>query len=766
MAAVRRNSLVWRLLALLGGAFAVTSLVVFLLVDSLIRQVVYHSSLEVYSERVEAILRRLEQQVDRLELTGQPDVYRADFQDLVLRELATVHDSDPAAEVFPFILDRDGAVLLHPRYPRGDLTYVEHIHALSDSAKRRGEYEFTSPDGDRQWATFQPFPPWGWVVGYRVPVSVLMADAELIRQQLIVVWFTVTPLVLLLVALVLRRVTRPLSELADAAAAMAAGALDRAVATEHPGEVGVLADVFVHMRDAIRRQLSELRESESRYRQIFDAGADGLLLLDQDGRIVAANPRAAATYGWSTQQLTGRHIEGLLREHDRELAQALRMPPADTPLSLSGVTCDREGRELETELSAVRLAFQGQAHALVILRDVTAQRRLERQLLQSQRLESVGRLAGGIAHDFNNLLTPVLGYSEMLLQNPGLPVEARGDLEAIQRAGERARNLARQLLAFSRRQVLEMRDLNLGQTIADFEPILRRTLREDIDLVLERSDERHRVRADLSQVEQIIMNLAINALDAMPDGGRLEMITAWRRLDAATAAQYPGLAPGDFASLTVRDTGPGIPPEIIDRVFEPFFTTKEAGKGTGLGLATIHGIVSQHEGWVGVRNHPAGGCVVEILLPCLPHVDVPPSADARGARRLARGHGETVILVEDDDMVRDLIRALLTKHGYAVRAYASGPGCFDALSTQPQPADLLLTDVVMPGLNGPELRDRLLAAGFALPVLFMSGYAGETLLRRGLADVRADFLQKPLLPEQLLQKIRQMLDAANLPPAP
>ncbi|HOX26931.1 MAG TPA: response regulator [Candidatus Krumholzibacteria bacterium] len=764
MAALWRESLVWRLLALVGGAFAVVSLIVFLLVDSLIQRVVYTSNVEVYSERIDAMVHRLAQQASRLALTGQPEFYRPEYQDVVLRELAQTYYRAQATEIYPFIVDSTGMLIMHPQRERADAALFESLQARRRTPDARGEFKYTKADGQQLLVTFRSFPTWGWAAGYRVPVATLMADAAAIRRQLFLVWFAATACVLVALAFVLRRETRPLRELTEAAAAMAEGDLIRAVEADHPGEVGVLAKVFVHMRDAIRRQLSELRESESRYRKIFDAGTDGLLLLDHDGVIVAANPRAAAAYGWSIHQLTGRHIESLLREHDRELAHALRNPPADKPLTISSLTCDREGRELETEISAVRLSFQNEPHALVILRDVTAQRRLERQLLQSQKLESVGRLAGGIAHDFNNLLTPVLGYSEMLMQDPDLSPEARADLAAIQRAGERARNLARQLLAFSRRQVLELVDINLGQTLADFEPIMRRTLREDIELVLHRHDANCRVRADLSQIEQIIMNLAINALDAMPDGGRLEMTTARRMLDHATAAHHPDVEPGVYASLVVRDTGPGIPPQIIDRVFEPFFTTKEAGKGTGLGLATIHGIVTQHGGWVGVRNHPAGGCEVEILLPCLPDPAPSEALNEPATRSLMRGHGETVILVEDDEMVRELVQALLTKHGYAVRTFTSGRECLDALMAQPQPADLLLTDVVMPGLNGPELRDRLKSAGILLPVLFMSGYAGETLVRRGLADARADFLQKPLTPEQLLFKLRQMLEVSRQSP--
>jgi PAS domain S-box-containing protein len=762
MATLRHDSLVWRLVALAGGAFAITALVVLLRVDAVTRSVIHDRGREVYAERTASILRRLEQQAARLQLTGQPDAYRADFQESILRELSDRLDQQPGGTGAAFILGRDGDLLLGAPGAAGTRSALAGLELPAPPSPAGGERVVTGPGGREQWLLYRPFPTWGWTVGYRVPMAALLADADTVRRQLVIVWVAVTSLMLLGLALLLRREVRPLRDLTGAAAAMAEGDLERDLRVEPRGEVRVLAEAFVEMRAAIRRQLAELRESEARYRRIFDAMDDGLLLLDQDGRIVAANPSAAALYGWSPQQLVGRGVSGLLREQDQELARQLVSPPADRPLQRSAITRDREGQELETEVGAVRLEFQGRPHGLVILRNVSEQRRLERQLLQSQKLESVGRLAGGVAHDFNNLLTPVLGYSEMLLADPGLGEQAHRDLEAIRRAGERARNLARQLLAFSRRQVLELTDLNLGLVVREFEPILRRTLREDIDLVVSCHDQDCNLHADLGQIEQIIMNLAINAMDAMPDGGRIEVTTDCRELDGRTRREYVDLEAGRYVTLTVRDTGPGIPEDLLDRVFEPFFTTKDAGKGTGLGLATIHGIVRQHGGAVSLRNHPTGGCEVEILLPCVPAAEAAaePPAEVE-SRPLPAGAGETVVVVEDDSMVRTLVETLLVKHGYRVRAYADGRACLQALLAEPRPADLLLADVIMPSLNGPDLRDHLREAGFSLPVLFMSGYAGETLVRQGVADARADFLQKPLEADALLSRIRGLLAAAR-----
>jgi len=759
MVSLKRDSLVWRLLLLIGGAFAATALAVFLLVSSLIGNVLHERGREVHGQRAEAIVREFERQAERLVLTGQEEAYRADFEDTALRRLAEVHYRQANPRSFPFVADGDGAILIHPWYSRGDLTFADELASLDGAPD---DFYYQGRDGQRHLAVVQRHEPWDWYVIYSVPENLLQADSDQIKTLMLMVWGLSTALALAGLAWMLMRETRPLLVLADAAEAMALGDLDREVDEQRPGEVGVVARGFVHMRGAIRRQMDELREGEARYRKIFDAGADGLLLLDDASTIVAANPAAGAMYGWPPSQLEGRHITALLREHDAELAQALRSPPADKPVHLTGITCNRERQELETEISAVRLSFQGRTHVMVILRDVTAQRHLERQLLQSQKLESVGRLAGGIAHDFNNLLTPVLGYAEMLLDSPELSDEARSDVTAIQRAGERARGLARQLLAFSRRQVLEMRSLDLADIIEEFSPILRRTLPEDIDLVVTRSNDDCRVHADPSQIEQIVMNLVVNAMDVMPDGGRIELGVRCRTITGDDLQAFASLGPGSYVSLTVRDSGPGVAPEIVDRVFEPFFTTKDVGKGTGLGLATIHGIVSQHGGWVGLRNVDGGGCEFEILLPCMPATSVGSSVevDDDDVIRL-RGREELVWVVEDDDMVRDLIDVMLRRHGYRVVSFVAAAPCLEVADRGEVAADLVLTDVVMPRMNGPELRDALRDRGFTMPVLFMSGYAGETLVRRGLADAHADFLNKPIDPPRLLAKIRQMLDEAR-----
>lgn len=394
--------------------------------------------------------------------------------------------------------------------------------------------------------------------------------------------------------------------------------------------------------------------------------------------------------------------------------------------------------------------------------DITERKRAEEertalleQLAQAQKMESVGRLAGGVAHDFNNLLTPIMGHGELLLESFGAEDVRRRDLEGILRAAERARLLVRQLLAFSRKQALELRPLDLNQTIADFTKLLRRTIREDIHIEFLPAPVLPAVRADVVQIEQVIMNLAVNAQDAMPSGGQLTIQTAW-----ITPESGAGDAPRDpsdsgMVELTVRDTGRGMDAATRERIFEPFFTTKSDGNGTGLGLATVYGIVAQHGGAIQVESREGEGSAFVVSLPAVgPAVE---EAGTAGAAAAAASGSETILLVEDDEAVRRFAESVLKRHGYAVLVAGDGREALAILARRESPVDLLLTDVVMPGISGRELYLRAAGERPNLRVLFMSGYASEAVFPHGLMVGDAHFLQKPFTGGALVSRIRDVL---------
>jgi two-component system cell cycle sensor histidine kinase/response regulator CckA len=382
---------------------------------------------------------------------------------------------------------------------------------------------------------------------------------------------------------------------------------------------------------------------------------------------------------------------------------------------------------------------------------------LEGQLRQGQKMEAVGRLAGGIAHDFNNLLTVIIGYAELVLQQLAAGTPLHADVEEIRHAGTSAASLTRQLLAFSRKQILEPQILDLNTVVWRTNTLLRRLIGEDVELRTQLAAPLDRVSADPGQIEQIILNLALNARDAMPQGGILTIETANTELDAAWVAQYPDASAGRHVMLAVTDTGIGMDQTVRSHLFEPFFTTKERGKGTGLGLAIVYGIVKHSGGSILVRSEPGEGTGVKIFLPRSEQT-AEPASPPRSASRSLDGT-ETIMVVEDHPDVRGVTRNALVRHGYTVLAAAGGVGALSLVDTHEGAIDLLLTDVVMRGMSGRELADRVVARRPGLRVLYTSGYTDDTMVQHGVLHGEIAFIHKPFTPTGLMQKIRDLLDA-------
>jgi two-component system cell cycle sensor histidine kinase/response regulator CckA len=415
------------------------------------------------------------------------------------------------------------------------------------------------------------------------------------------------------------------------------------------------------------------------------------------------------------------------------------------------------------------VAWIEQRHALVrdplgrpaaiecIARDITERKQLEAQLQQAQKMEAIGRLAGGVAHDFNNLLTVIMGYSAQALATLAASDPLHEEILEIHHASERAASLTRQLLTFSRRQALTPCVLNLNNIVADMDRMLRRLLGEDVEVATALDPGLDSIRADPGQMEQVLLNLAVNARDAMPDGGKLLLETANIELDEAYAHLHFAVAPGAYAILAVSDTGCGMDPETQAHIFEPFFTTKAPGEGTGLGLSTVFGIVQQSGGNVGVYSEPGKGTTFKIYFP---------SVAARAERveaRLAAGPAagsETVLVVEDEDAVRKLIRSVLTRAGYIVLEASDGAEALELCRSYAGPIQLVISDLVMPQMSGSELADQLAARRPDIRLLLMSGYTAASVVKQRALDPQTSFLQKPFTPAALAEKVRETLDRA------
>ena len=521
---------------------------------------------------------------------------------------------------------------------------------------------------------------------------------------------------------------------------------------EHGRIYGVARDVTES-----RRVADALRDSEERHRSLFEHHPDAVFSFDLDGRFVSVNPACERISGRPPHELIGRSFADiLLPEHLHVGLEHFRAASAGTAQHYELAIQHRDGGRVELGVVNVPI-FVGDRVAGVfgIARDLTLQRTLEAQLRQAQKMEAVGRLAGGVAHDFNNLLTVIQNYGTLIADEVAEGSEIRADLDEILRASARAAELTRQLLAFGRKQVLQPRLLDANEQVSSVAGMLRRVIGEDIALETELFPGVWSAFADPGQLEQVLMNLAVNARDAMPDGGTLRLRTANATVCGPTLAR-PGLVAGDYVSIVVEDTGHGIDAATLPHIFEPFFTTKPPGEGTGLGLATVYGIVKQSDGYIYVDSAPGRGSRFTIFLPRAAASAAAPSG-AAASPALPRG-SETILLVEDEAAVRAVARRMLEALGYTVREAASGAEALRLAAEDGGGVDLVLTDVVMPEQNGRALVEQLLARWPALRALFMSGYTDDEILRRGLTEPGSLFLEKPFTAARLSSAVRRALD--------
>ena len=509
----------------------------------------------------------------------------------------------------------------------------------------------------------------------------------------------------------------------------------------------------------LRRAEEALRRSEEHYRLLFDANPQPMWVFDRETfAFLAVNQAAVTHYGWSQEEFLRMTAKDIRPPDEIPALLAVMDQLGEEPLR-PGVFRHRrkDGTPIDVETIGNPLLFYGRPAVLVLANDVTERRRLEEQFRQAQRMEAVGRLAGGVAHDFNNLLTVITGYSELLQNSLKDRVSALHRVQEIHRAAARAAALTRQLLAFSRKQVLEPRVLDLNEVVQGLVPMLGRLLGEHVRLEAPLALALGRVKADPGQIEQVVMNLAINARDAMPEGGTVRVELADVALDAAAAQAVGPLQAGPHVRLTVTDTGCGMDPVTQARIFEPFFTTKEIGKGTGLGLATVYGIIQQSEGGIRVESAPGQGTVFQIFLPCVG--ETAPAAEAGAGAAGAVTGRETVLIVEDEDILRALEREMLVTHGYRVLVARDAAEALELERRTPEPIALLVTDMIMPGRNGRELAEEFRRRRPGTRVLYVSGYANDTVVDRGLLEDAAGFLQKPFSADALARKVREGLDA-------
>jgi PAS domain S-box-containing protein len=516
--------------------------------------------------------------------------------------------------------------------------------------------------------------------------------------------------------------------------------------------IGIQADVSDRVRQA-----AELRESEARYRSLVEGSAQGILIV-QDGQIVFSNREIARWVAdGDPAALLGKKAIDLVAPEDRERVDAFRrslLAGGPEARSLEYRVVADNGEVIWVESFAQPILWRGRPALQTTLIDVTKVRRLEEQLSQAQRLESVGRLAGGVAHDFNNILTVISSYIGFILDELALDSSLHEDATVVRDASRRAADLTRQLLAFSRRQILEMRTVSVNDVVAGLEKMVTRLIGEDIQVVSILDPGVRPIRADVSQIEQVIMNLAVNSRDAMPRGGVITIETANQSLDEHYAGTHAGIRPGEYVMLAVTDVGTGMDKETQQHIFEPFFTTKPQGKGTGLGLATVYGIVKQMNGSIFVYSELGKGTTFKIYFPVSEH-GAAQSQEAPLAE-VSKQHAETILLVEDDELVRRSAERILQGAGYQVIAATGSEQAIGIARDRARSIDLLLSDVVMPGMSGGEMYEEI-RKNRDVRVVFMSGYTDDTVVRHGILEGNVPFLTKPFTKQSLLVKVREAI---------
>jgi PAS domain S-box-containing protein len=511
----------------------------------------------------------------------------------------------------------------------------------------------------------------------------------------------------------------------------------------------------------VARDITDLKQADETIRRLstaVDQSPAAVIITDPSGRIVYVNRKFTEISGYSSEEVVGQNPR-LLKSGKTSADQYRQL----WSTIQSGATWRGEYQNrrkngdlywASTTIAPVKDERGTITNFVAIQEDVTDTRSLEAQLRQAQKMEAVGRLAGGVAHDFNNLLTVITSYSQLLLEDMAAADPRRADLQEIQRAAIGAAGLTRQLLAFSRQQVLEPRVLNLNDVLSAAGKMLQRLIGEDVALQLTLAPDLGNVKADPGQIEQVIMNLAVNARDAMPDGGKMTIETSNIDLDASYAAQHAVVAPGSYILVAVTDTGSGMDEPTKARLFEPFFTTKEIGRGTGLGLATVYGIVKQSNGYIWVYSELGHGTSFKVYLP---RVSEAAAAAAETRPLLLNGGTETILLAEDASGVRAVAQEILKRLGYTVLVAHDGHSALQLARARTEPIHLLITDVIMPEMSGRQLADRLKEQRPGLKVLFVSGYTDDAIVRHGMLEPGIAFLQKPFTPQTLARKVREVL---------
>ncbi len=677
--------------------------------------------------------------------------------DEIIRKRAGLGKSGEA-----YLVDRYNIFVSGRRFGRDD--FLRGVHSVGIDAAINGE------NGSGAYANYRGVTVIGayrWIkqrdLALLLEIPKREAFKSVRKQTVLIVSIGLFMFALLAIGVYLlaRRIVKPISAVQQAAQRVSTGDLDIQVPVLTQDEIGNLAGSFNRMTIRLKLLYDEIRNREEHFRSLIEGSTDIVAILDREGVVTYISPSVEKILGYRPDELVGKiafsflHPEGLstIKENFQELIDGRALIPNCIVEYLH-----KDGSWHSIEASGRNMLDNPSVHGIVInARDITEKKELEEQFFQAQKMEAVGKLAGGIAHDFNNLLTAIIGYSELLLMGQNVDANARESIEEIKKSADRAASLTQQLLAYSRKQLLMPRIIDLNQLLLNTRGMLQRLIREDVELITELDNGLKPVKADPGKIEQVIMNLVVNSRDAMPDGGRLSIETKNVLLDESYCSIYPEITPGPYVLTTVSDTGEGMNEAVKEKIFEPFFTTKEVGKGTGLGLSTVYGIIKQSGGHISVHSDINRGTTFKIYLPASEST-VGEAEEGAEAAEMQHGH-ESILVVEDEQYVRKYISRILEDIGHHVYEAESPVAALKIMEQlDKKEVTMLITDVVMPAMNGRELAEKLLELNKKMKVLFISGYTGDAIMDRGVLPEGVSFLQKPFSPTALSRKVREMID--------
>ena len=763
------KSVIFKLIATVVLSYAIAAGAVLLIANHRITFVINENQRHLYTERLEAIINILKFYEHRLEATGWREAYEEDFQQEALATLATTYYLQPNLPSYPVIMEDSGNILLHPQQSavfKGlcDNACIRRIHS-----EKNGRFYLIDKIGQRQWLVFRSFEKWDWAAVYIVPLTLKHAEARRLTQSLALIIATIVLAVVTILLLVIGRMIRPVTELTRAAIAFADGRENYPVKISGTDEFGTLAASFVRMRDAINEKIEELgaknkalSDSMEKFQVLVESSPFGVALIDSSGRYHYINPQFTHMFGYTLSDVPSgkawfeKAFPDSAYRHKvvSTWCDDFERIKAGEPLSrIFDVTCSDGSRKT----IQFRPVTQSSGNHFIIYEDITNQRLLESQLRQGQKLEAIGTLAGGIAHDFNNILSAVIGYAELSLMDVPKGSPLYQHLQSILEAGTRARDLVKQILAFSRQSEQELRPVSLNVIVKETIKLLRATLPTTIE-IHQHIDTDALVMGDPTQMHQVLMNLCTNAGHAMREkGGILEIRLENTLLDSDSASRHADLKPGPFVCLTVSDTGRGIPPHVLERIFDPFFTTKEKTEGTGMGLAVAHGIVTGAGGTIYAYSEDNRGSTFKVLLPMIERRLEP----EQRPEAIIVGGNERILFVDDERTLVDMGQQMLQSYGYEVTTRTDSIEALNLFRADPSRFDLVITDLTMPRMTGDSLARALMALRPDLPVILCTGFsASMTEEAAANLGIRA-LVMKPILMHQIAATVRRVLDENN-----